>query len=494
MIMDVRTLFIAVTVACITECLTITVVWATNRRIPGLVHWTIGTALAAVSMPLFLFQGQLDSRLLTYALPNLVYQAAMISLCIGAHRFVGRAAPMKWLVGGTGLLLGLLAWFTFADENLESRVRLASAWSGAVFLITAGVLWRSGVKGMRASTRATALGFSLAAGIMIYRTAFWSGDASTGWISGYAWQNSMLALLALTMSYIWIFLVLYMVSQFRTREVEMRMREKHATEQQLFEAKHDLEQERMLRLRQTVARDLHDGIGGITAAVATLAGLGRSEAEKGRAEIFAMIEEMATMGSKEIRELMGSVERGLLGWNDWLRDVENYARRITAAVGIELHWEIHGDVPDCEPQSQQAVTSLMKVIFEGLHNMVKHSEAGNACVTFQFVGQYLEVTIRDDGRGFEGIAKKGRGVVNMRARIMELGGLFSHDGVQGTRVWIKVPLPLASTDPTESPSDASQIPNVVTHETTDRGHDTISRLPSLDRIGGIAPRRQSTRR
>lgn len=461
--MDVRTLFIAVAVACFTEVLTIVVVWATNRRIAGMGCWTFGTVLAALSMPLFLFQGHLDSKVFTYVLPNLLFQGAMVSLCIGACRFVRKRPPVGLLIGGSGVVLALLVWFTFGHEDLAWRVRLASGWAAVVFLMTAMVLWRHGGRGLTVSTRLTSIGFFIAFVMMIYRTAIWIGDGPSGWISGNAWQSSMLALVSMTMSYTWIFCILYMVSQFRTREVAVRMEEKYAVEQQLLAAKHQLERERFLRLRQTVARDLHDGIGGITAAVATLAGLGRSDGDDDRAGILAMIEDMATMGSREIRELMGAVESDVLRWEDWLGDIEIYARRITEAMNIELFWDLDGEIPASHSDARSAA-SLMKVVFEALHNLVKHASARTAWLSIRFSPDSLGITIRDDGRGFESERLGGRGIDNMRTRIAELGGMFSHDGSDGTHVRFEIPLPLGSIEPTIRPSLGLRTKKKDTHD------------------------------
>lgn len=449
MILDVRTLFIAVAVACFTEVLTVLVVWATNRRVPGTGYWTFGTILAAAAMPLFLFQGYFDNRLLTYVLPNVLFQTAMVMLCMGAFRFTGRRAPVGFMITGSVATLALLFWFIFGHESLAWRIMLASAWGAVLFLMNAVVLWRHGGKGSRASTRLTAIGFAAAFAMMIYRIAIWMGDAPDGWISGSALGSSLLALLALVMSYIWIFCILYMVSQFRTQEIKVQIEGKYAVEQQLLEAKNMLEKERGIRMRQMVARDLHDGIGGITAAVATLAGLGRSEIADDRKEILATIEEMATAGSREIRDLMGSVESGMSRWSDWLADIEVYASRITEGMGIEVAWEVEGEAPEPVIHDQAASASLMKVVFEALHNLVRHSGAAKVWVAIRFNPKSLEIVIRDNGQGFEGEREGGRGISNMRDRVGELGGTFSIKNKDGALLRVQVPLPLRCTDPVQ---------------------------------------------
>jgi signal transduction histidine kinase len=89
------------------------------------------------------------------------------------------------------------------------------------------------------------------------------------------------------------------------------------------------------------------------------------------------------------------------------------------------------------------------VFKEAINNVARHSGAASANVGAAFQGQRLELTIADDGRGFEVDGKHatsmgGNGVINMRRRIERLGGEIEFDSApgEGTRVRIVVPLTL----------------------------------------------------
>lgn len=442
--MDVRTLFVAVSVACATEVLTVGIVWLANRKVPGVGLWMLGTILITLAMSLFLFQGLEENRLVTHVVPNLLYQAGLPCLYVGACRFTERRFRPGWLVVGSVVSMLAVFWFLFGADDLAWRVRIASGWAAWMFGSTAAVFWRDGRKGLLLSTRLVAVGFSVAAAIMAFRALMWTESPMENWISGSTWQSALMGFSALVMSYLWIFCVLFVVNQYQTREVGLRIEAQHAVEQQLLEARHEIERERAMRLRQMMAREIHDGIGGITATMAMLAGLGRVEAEGDRAEILAKIEQMALEGSREIRGLMGSVENNVFRWTDWLRDLEAYSRKVTEMAGISLEWQTEGLVPREIIDDQPAAASLMKVVFESVHNLVRHSGARSGRIRVRFDLDALGIFIRDDGRGFSGERDGGRGIGNMRERIREMGGIFSIQGGEGTVIGMEVPLPLGT--------------------------------------------------
>ena len=81
-------------------------------------------------------------------------------------------------------------------------------------------------------------------------------------------------------------------------------------------------------------------------------------------------------------------------------------------------------------------------------NIKKHSRAHNAQVKVKSVNNHLEVTIADDGRGFDalafhrdGVEAKGHGLAVMQERAESVGGrlrVLSMPG-QGTEVQVEVP-------------------------------------------------------
>lgn len=440
MTMDVRTLFVAVSVACIVNVVAITVVWLTNRRVPGVGMWTLGAILTGLGLPLFLFQGLLENRLITHVLPNTLHGAAILCYLTGALQFREKPVHWKWMAALGAAPLAVIFWYLFAEDNQALRVKVASGWASVIYLVTAVLIWRDRREGMRFSTRLAGLGFGIAGIGMAYRMFTWVRQPLEGWVYGTSWENAILALIALVMSFLWIFSVLFLVNQYHIREVALRSEERHAMEQQLQEARHEIEREKGRRLREIVTRELHDGIGGITATMAMLASLGRVEAEGEMSEIFSNFEDMALKGSREIRGLMTSVENEVFRWSDWLHDLEEYARKVMTMAGISFGWKAEGHVPEGIIRDPQMASSLMKVAFEATHNLVRHSGAKSGGIRVNFHDEMISILIHDDGCGFSGESTTGRGIRNMRQRMEEIGGSFVILGESGTTVSLKAPV------------------------------------------------------
>jgi len=86
---------------------------------------------------------------------------------------------------------------------------------------------------------------------------------------------------------------------------------------------------------------------------------------------------------------------------------------------------------------------VWRVLVEALNNAVKHAEATQVQVQFNCLDEYLEVTVQDDGIGFDvNNPSPGMGLNNMRARAEIINGqidITSETG-QGTRISLNIPI------------------------------------------------------
>ena len=93
----------------------------------------------------------------------------------------------------------------------------------------------------------------------------------------------------------------------------------------------------------------------------------------------------------------------------------------------------------------EAELQLLRIAQESLTNVRKHASARHAWVTLRFGLDQVELSISDDGRGFDPRLPRGRqhvGLTGMRERVHSLGGtltLATSPG-QGTRLTVTVPI------------------------------------------------------
>ena len=101
-----------------------------------------------------------------------------------------------------------------------------------------------------------------------------------------------------------------------------------------------------------------------------------------------------------------------------------------------------------------AAITLYRVVQEALQNVVRHSGATEASVTFGRQAGQVWVRIADGGQGFEpGVARGGIGLDGMRERLRLVGGTLRIDSMPGagTRIEARVPAPV-------SPGPVSLVP------------------------------------
>lgn len=202
-----------------------------------------------------------------------------------------------------------------------------------------------------------------------------------------------------------------------------------------------------MRQQQQLIRDLHDGIGGLTANVAILAELGRRDApaDPERAS-FQRISELACEGGAEIRSLMSSMEARELQWPDLIDECRRHGDLVLPAHGIEFALAVSGDSDQPGPGIFPGM-SLFRVFKEAVTNAVKHSGASRVEAHLEFLPHHFRMTVQDNGRGMGAAPGLGRGQANMAARVAELGGTMTHRGEVGTKLVFELPLPLKAPVP-----------------------------------------------
>jgi signal transduction histidine kinase len=222
------------------------------------------------------------------------------------------------------------------------------------------------------------------------------------------------------------------------RELEALVRKRTAEIEELFEQTKELA---VMEERNRLARDLHDSAKqkafAALAQLGTVNGMLRSnpvvwkhlnEAENLVYEVIQeltfLIQEMYPAALME-KGLPTTVREYLFEWENRNEIHVDLVMRDERLLGLKIEQAIY------------------RVIQESLANVARHSRAGRVAVSLQYFPDSLEVSISDNGCGFD-ITKKmrGLGLRSIRERIESIGGevRFESGNGQGTRVFVRVPL------------------------------------------------------
>ena len=118
--------------------------------------------------------------------------------------------------------------------------------------------------------------------------------------------------------------------------------------------------------------------------------------------------------------------------------LEIQTREFAAQSGIQVHTAL-------SPVKLEATTELViyRVVQEATTNIAKYAKARNVWVVLDSREGHVEVTVRDDGIGFDPEAQRrsAYGLVGMRFRVEAEGGTLTLTTApgQGTTILVKLP-------------------------------------------------------
>ncbi len=453
MTLDVPTLAVVAGTVSVMQSVAFVVVWSLNRQIPGIGRWTMCSMLSAAILLLVSSRLWLDLPLLTQLLPTLLNWTAAAFFYAGAAAFQGRRASLKWpLLACIPLLIGYV-WFGLIDPDL--RLRPLFYTPGVVIFLGLGAreLFTERRPGLRFATAMSGYATALYCLSLVYRALTLSVFGAPAALLANVPSQTILFVSSLLWVLGWTFTAMLLVNQRQSFEKQQAHRAQMAaaeeltrTEIALAMTERELVAERAQRQQQSLLRDLHDGVGGVTANLVLLASLGRGEENSPeRKELLRHIEQLAIEGNREVRLLMDVLQKGSVEWSPFLQELREHAKKLTAAQRIALDWQVVGKLPPEPLADVAAQLSLMRALKEAIHNLTRHSQARHARIRVSFRPRWVAVRIEDDGIGIHPAAPAqggGRGMANMRRRSEELGGRLTVRSGPGCRLRFTIPLPI----------------------------------------------------
>lgn len=186
--------------------------------------------------------------------------------------------------------------------------------------------------------------------------------------------------------------------------------------------------------RRRLARDLHDGLGGMLSTVKHyLATARQSASQPGPAEATAGL---LTQSIQHLDSSIGELRRvarnlmpeALLtfGLAQALTDLCATTRQ---ASGLDVQLHLHG-LDTRLPQTLEV--ELYRLVQELLNNVLKHAHAREVLVQLMRHGNALHLVVEDDGQGFDpAVAGIGVGLRSVQARARYLGGTLDVQAAPG---------------------------------------------------------------
>jgi signal transduction histidine kinase len=196
-------------------------------------------------------------------------------------------------------------------------------------------------------------------------------------------------------------------------------------------------------VRRRLARDLHDGLAQLLAAMVMnikfVQDLLKNSPEQAAKEL-AQLEPLTSKALRQVRTLLFDLRPVILETHGLVPALESYVERLGQDSPIDYRLLVRAEIPRLNSRAEAAIFAIVQ---EAINNAKKHAYAQHMAIVVDRQDDDLTVTIRDDGTGFdlkEVDAEYGQrgslGLLNMRERADMLSGELSieTDPGQGTAV------------------------------------------------------------
>jgi signal transduction histidine kinase len=230
---------------------------------------------------------------------------------------------------------------------------------------------------------------------------------------------------------------------YKSRLVE---KEKILVEQQLIKEREikELEKEKAVlesqrNERERIAHDLHDDLGSGITSIRLLSEIAK---RKMKTEMPQSEIERISENASELIDNMSEIIWTMNTYNDSLENtvayIRSYSGNFLQNAGVTRSIHVAGIIPALELKSEVR-RNIFLTVKEALHNVVKHAAATEVAMDIS-INHALEISIRDNGKGFADVASSpfGNGLKNMRARMLDIHGTFDISASPGSGTTIKI--------------------------------------------------------
>ena len=207
--------------------------------------------------------------------------------------------------------------------------------------------------------------------------------------------------------------------------VRFSERKKYQLQIRRAEQEHALERE-----RARIAQDLHDDLGSSLTRITLLSSLLRAEKDNPeQIELNAQkIAQSADQTVRALEEIVWAVRPGSDTLQSLLDYIAHFANEMFEGNSTRCRLDMPNDVP-AQALPPDVRHNIFLIVKEALTNVLKHAGATVVQLQVKLTGSALEITISDNGRGFDVNSAvthgERNGMENMRRRAASVGGTLA---------------------------------------------------------------------
>ena len=200
--------------------------------------------------------------------------------------------------------------------------------------------------------------------------------------------------------------------------------------QKKIQAQHAMANERL-----RISQELHDEVGATLSGIAMYSHLAKEQIKHAQAaevdkSLNIMQQSSGDMVNK-LNDIVWLLNPSQDSFQKLIQRLEEYAGEMTAIKNMKLQVLVpeHFSTQNLPVESRRNIYLFCK---EAINNAVKYSNAGLLELTVKETNNLLEISISDDGKGFDAeTIRRGNGLNNMQKRADDLGAVFNMESKTG---------------------------------------------------------------
>jgi two-component system, NarL family, sensor histidine kinase UhpB len=196
------------------------------------------------------------------------------------------------------------------------------------------------------------------------------------------------------------------------------------------------------RVRNNLARDLHDDIGSALSSINILSQVALYEKNGNAQNYFQRIGEQSSQIMENMSDMVWSINPRNDSMSEIIIRMREFASEILESKNIEYHFfEKVGKGLTLNADQRK---NLFLIFKESVNNAAKYSNAQQIEISLHEEAHVLSMRIKDNGQGFdEQSIKSGNGLRNLRERAKEMKGIVTVKSSAGHGTEVELVLPVA---------------------------------------------------
>jgi signal transduction histidine kinase/streptogramin lyase len=203
------------------------------------------------------------------------------------------------------------------------------------------------------------------------------------------------------------------------------------------------------KLRNKVARDLHDDMGSTLSTINILASMAKTKMNTDTVKTSEFLGKISD-NSQRMMEAMDDIVWSIKPSNDNMQRItarmREFAINVLEAKEVLLDFQVDERIYDVKLNMEKR-RDFFLIFKEAINNTAKYAQAGHVHVNVSMKGKFIILSVKDDGIGFEKdpsivLAAGGNGLGNMQKRAESMMGHLRIQSTKGngTEVILRFPI------------------------------------------------------